>query len=147
MDALLLTQDGRVYGAASGEPFGSLEAAQAVIAETPQATGMTAVAVQPHTLTAAADEHDRGNRTGIPGGHHAELAAGIAEPECWGSPDGTLVDPDRHELYAVLHDGAGTVYGAADEGLFGRLAVAQEVAEKNETSLTAVQVRPFDELL
>ncbi len=156
MDAVLL-KDGDVYGASAGRPFQSLEHAQQLIAEVPEAADATAVEIQPHTLsTVAPDEtHDSTGATGIPGLRAQETTAGSEAPAHPGSPDGTLRDPDQGALLAVLLDGQ-NVLGAAHDGAeetpyhstFGELAKAKECAERNgATHLTAVEVQPFDLLL
>ena len=152
MDAVLL-KDGVVYGASAGRPFQSLEHAEQLIAEVPEAAGAVAVEVQPHGLKqVAADEtHDEAGVTGIPGLRAQEATAGNDLPAHPGSPDGTLRDPNSQSLLAVLLDGD-TVYGSAEEhedhSCFGELAKAQACAEANDAGhLSAVEVRPFDELL
>ena len=151
MDAVLLVdRDGQtvVYGAAAGRPFQSIEDAEEVISLNGHYFGgapVTAVEIQPHGLAhAASDEtHDSAGATGVPG----LLAQGAIS----GSPDGTLRDPSKRSLLALLIDGERNVYGTAegaDHSAFGELARAQDAITANEAQhLTAVEVQPFDDLV
>ena len=135
-----------LYGASAGNVFPSVAYAEEVVAQNPTVfpdpTAVAAVPVQPHGLTPVEGEtHDSAGRTGIPG-HFAVLGAG--------SPEGTLRDPERRSLLAVLTDGT-SVYGTsegADQPAFGELAKAQETIDAIDAGhLSAVEIRPFDELL
>ncbi len=144
LPAVLLV-DGTPYGASAGNVFPSVVHAQEVVAENPTVFAgrtVTAVPIQPHGLTPVEGEtDDSAGRSGIPG-HFPVVGAG--------SPDGTLRDPDRRSLLAILTDGT-NVYGTSEDAVqpaFGELAKAQETVTANAAGhLSAVEIRPFDELL
>lgn len=151
LPAVLLV-NGTPYGASAGNVFPSVEYAQQVIADTPALAAHVciAVALEPHPFDAVESEtHDTAGVTGISGTYDKLVDEGHPAPA--GSPGGTLRDPDRRSLLAVLMDGSG-VYGTvegSDHPAFGELAKAQAVADANPDAmhLSAVEIRPFDELL
>ena len=106
----VLRVENTIYGASAGNVFPSVAYAEEVVQENPAVfTGrtVTAVPVQPHGLAVVDGEtHDSAGRTGIPGDRARD---GVSA----GSPDGTLRDPERKSLLAVLTDGT-TVYGASE---------------------------------
>jgi cytolysin (calcineurin-like family phosphatase) len=141
----VLRVNGEIYGASAGNVFPSVEHAQSIVAENPvvfpDPTSVQVLPILSHGLTSMEGEtHDSAGETGIPG-RFDMLGAG--------SPDGTLRDPDRRSLLAVLTDGQ-NIYGTsegAEHPAFGELAKAQETITANGANLSAVEIRPFDELL